>query len=70
MVASLDVKRGRIQAIEFSGDFFAANVEALQQALTGCEYRRESVREVLAAPAVSGAIYGADPDALAELIAP
>ena len=70
VAASLDVKRGRIQAIEFSGDFFAANVEALQQALIGCDYRRASVRAALADPALSGAIYGTDPDALAEMIAP
>lgn len=70
VAASLDVNRGCIDAIAFSGDFFATDVDALQSALLGLPYRRESVLEVLADPAFGRAIYGVTSNELASLIVP
>ena len=48
MTFQLDVKKGVIQRAAVSGDFFATvDGGAISQALTGCRYEQEAVREAL-----------------------
>ena len=54
----LDVKKGVIRRAAVSGDFFSTlDGEAIGQALTGCRYQREAVREALEKGGVDGAVY-------------
>ena len=65
----LDVKRGVIQQAAVSGDFFASlDGGSFQNALAGCRYEREAVREALEKSGVNGAVYNISIDDMARAI--
>ena len=66
----LDVKRGVIRQAAVSGDFFATlDSETFHNALAGCRYEREAVREALERAGVSGAVYHITIEDMAKAIA-
>ncbi len=65
----LDIHKGKIREIKFSGDYFAsADFELIVPALTDCSYDTEAVRSALAGQVPEGAIYGVSHEELAHLI--
>ena len=67
---SLEVKKGVIRAAAVTGDFFATlDGEAIAQALTGCRYERDAVREALEHAGIEGAVYRVTAGEMAEAIA-
>lgn len=67
MTFRLDIKKGVIQRASVSGDFFAAmDGGAIGQALAGCRYEREAVREALERGGV--AVYRVTAEEMAQAI--
>ena len=66
----LDVKKGLIAAAAMNGDFFAGEkADQLADALVGCRYERQAVRERLLEKGFDGVIYGIGIDDIAATIA-
>lgn len=65
----LDVEQGVIKSCRVYGDFFGSmDIEELCEALVGCRYEKESVRERLATLDLAKAFYRIDQDELIDLI--
>ncbi|MGM9662045.1 MAG: lipoate--protein ligase [Oscillospiraceae bacterium] len=55
----LDIRRGEIAAAHVSGDFFGtAQADGLADALIGCRFEREAVRQALLERGMDEAVYG------------
>lgn len=69
VAVKLNVRRGRIKAIEIVGDFFAdADIEALKGKLSGVLYEYGAVLEAISEDDQRSGIHGVERDALASLI--
>lgn len=65
----LDVEQGVIKSCRVYGDFFGSmDIEELCEALVGCRYEKESVRESLMALDLAKAFYRIDQEELIDLI--
>lgn len=66
---NLDVQKGKIADIAFSGDFFSAiDMDRVRNSLISCEYRKDSVSEVLHRCAGEDAVYGITVDEIVDTI--
>ena len=66
----LEVKKGEITQAAVSGDFFAGEkADGLAEALIGCRYDREALRQRLAERGFDGVVYGITIDDMAATIA-
>lgn len=69
MLFQLDVKKGVIQRAAVSGDFFSTlDSDTIGQALAGCRYEREAVREALERSGVAGAVYRVSAEEMAQAV--
>lgn len=69
MTFRIEVKKGVIRRAEAFGDFFATVDEAaVGQALAGCRYEREAVRNALEQHGVDGAVYRISAEEMARAI--
>ncbi len=67
--AELNVKKGRIEQIWLTGDFFsAADIRKLEEDLRGVVFRREDVLDVLREGLQGGGIMGITPEQVADTI--
>ena len=65
----LEVKKGEITQAAVSGDFFAGEkADGLAEALIGCRYDREALRQRLAERGFDGVVYGITIDDMAATI--
>lgn len=66
-----NAKKGRIEAIRFNGDFFsAADIRALENALTGIPLRRDAILRVVTESLKNGGIMGMTSEEITETICP
>jgi lipoate-protein ligase A len=66
---ALNVKKGKIEQIRFTGDFFSASdIQELEKHLQGVELRREAVLPVVLEHLQDGGISGITPEQVADTI--
>lgn len=67
--AGLDIQKGRIADVRFSGDFFCAgDMDLLREALIGCEYDRDKVKAALSAVDMGKLFYKIGPEEILDLL--
>lgn len=67
---SLEVKKGIIEGLSISGDFFASEkVDQIAEVLIGCLYQKEAIRDALVSSNLENSIYGVTPEELVNIIA-
>ncbi|MFC2662593.1 MAG: lipoate--protein ligase [Eubacterium sp.] len=67
--AALNVKKGKIDQIRFTGDFFSASdIQALEKRLQGVEFRKDEILPVVRESLAGGGIMGITPEQVVETI--
>jgi len=69
ITVGMRVENGRIQALDFTGDFFSArDPQELAEILQGCELRTDALRQTLDGVEIDAFIHGLDAGALRALL--